>query len=63
MSFLTKRSDDRASWLEFFHKFIIAFFCLIFFVACGYKGDPSYSVLDKNGSVKEIKPYKNLNRW
>ncbi|MCW1360771.1 lipoprotein [Campylobacter sp. US33a] len=46
-----------------FHRVILAFFLLIFLSACGYKGDPFYEIKDDNGSVKEIKEYKQINRW
>lgn len=52
------------SWhfFKLFHSVIIALLCLTF-LACGNKADPRYPVVDSNGSVIEIKPYKKLDRW
>ncbi|WP_368492639.1 lipoprotein [Campylobacter sp.] len=48
--------------LNLSHRGILAFFCLISLSACGYKGDPTYTSFEQNGS-KTIKTYKILNRW
>ncbi|AAW35704.1 hypothetical protein K688_0268 [Campylobacter jejuni HB-CJGB-LXC] len=42
---------------------ILAFLFLIFFCACGYKGNPQYTSYEQNGSVKTIKKYEQLHRW
>lgn len=62
MTFPHKFGDDFPSIFKLFHSLIIAFFCLTF-LACGNKADPRYPVVDSNGSVLEIKPYKKLDRW
>ncbi|MBS4235198.1 hypothetical protein CVU9913_00395 [Campylobacter vulpis] len=46
-----------------FHRGILTFFCLIFLSACGYKGEPTYTSYEQNGSIKSIKKYEILNRW
>ncbi|EAB5325536.1 hypothetical protein D5V04_02370 [Campylobacter jejuni] len=49
--------------ISFSHKMILAFLFLIFFCACGYKGNPQYTSYEQNGSVKTIKKYEQLHRW
>ena len=57
-----KFGNDGCRCFKLFHIAIIALFCLML-LGCGNKGDPSYAVLDNNGSVIEVIPYKKLNRW
>lgn len=67
MSFLAHRGDDLRGRLGskgyLFHALILAFLCLNFFVACGYKGAPVYEVRDENNSVIKSREFRDLNRW
>jgi len=67
MTLLAKLNDNGTWGLNFkkslFHKLILAFLCLNFFVACGYKGDPVYELKDSNGTVIKSRKYQDINRW